>query len=204
MSRGKGDGTSSAKTNPPLGRGEVREVEIVRPPFTPQRLRVFPPMLTWPRARPRARSWSRSMPFPRHRSPKRTCTPASVACRCALATLDQSHRTDAYAAVDDLVNQGGPTKIDAAHAAAHYTMSMIDRETVMKRTCSLHKGRASEQCRALAAHSGSSTRGTGHPELAGIWRRTVRHRSEGGPAVIAAREGKRDMSTGLSMNQRRA
>jgi phosphatidylserine/phosphatidylglycerophosphate/cardiolipin synthase-like enzyme len=57
--------------------------------------------------------------------------------------LDKSNLTEKYSSVNFLVNNGIPTRIDAAHAIAHNKIMIIDGETVI--TGSFNFTRAAEE-----------------------------------------------------------
>jgi phosphatidylserine/phosphatidylglycerophosphate/cardiolipin synthase-like enzyme len=57
--------------------------------------------------------------------------------------LDKSQRTEKYSSADFMVNQGIPTRIDAAHAIAHNKVMVIDGEIVI--TGSFNFTRAAEE-----------------------------------------------------------
>jgi phosphatidylserine/phosphatidylglycerophosphate/cardiolipin synthase-like enzyme len=57
--------------------------------------------------------------------------------------LDKSNLTEKYSSVNFLVNNGIPTRIDAAHAIAHNRIMIIDGETVI--TGSFNFTRAAEE-----------------------------------------------------------
>lgn len=57
--------------------------------------------------------------------------------------MDKSNLTEKYSSVNFLVNNGIPTRIDAAHAIAHNKIMIIDGETVI--TGSFNFTRAAEE-----------------------------------------------------------